>query len=485
MKTTHILLIEDDARAAASLERLLKTENYAVTVAHRGDDGLRRAKTEPFDVVVTDLKMPGVDGLEIIKQMHAAEPRLPIVLMTAFSSTDNTIEATKHGAFEYLRKPFQMDEFLAIVNKAAVSARLMREPVALNDLAADGDSLVGSSRAMEAVYKEIGRVAASPVSVLIRGETGTGKEMVARAIYHHSNRAGHQFIAVNCAAIPETLLESELFGHERGAFTGADARRIGRFEQAHGGTLFLDEIGDMSAFTQAKLLRVLQEKSIQRVGGKGSIDVDVRVISATHRDLEAAIAAGEFREDLYYRLAGVVIHLPPLRERGEDDLEQLVKHALANFGKELGQEGASIEPAAMRLLQTHAWPGNVRELNNVVRRALLLAAGFAIGVEHVQMAWSRPAPSAAAGGENLHAHIEQLLQAAKRGEREDVHAQVMEAAERILFPRAFELAGGNQAKAARWLGVARQTVRDKLARFGHDSAGGEASSPPAPRDPED
>ena len=320
MKTIRILLIDDDARAATSLERLLKTEGYAVTVAHRGDEGLRLAKSEPFDVVVTDLKMPGLDGLEIVKQMHAAQPRLPIVLMTAFASTDSAIEATKHGAFEYLRKPFQMDEFLAVTAKAAASARLMREPVALKEADDEGDVLIGSSRAMMSVCKEIGRVAAAAVSVLIRGETGTGKELVARAIYQHSDRSAQPFIAVNCAAIPETLLESELFGHERGAFTGADTRRIGRFEQAHGGTLFLDEIGDMSPLTQAKLLRVLQERSIQRVGGKEDIVVDVRILSATHRNLETAIASGGFREDLYYRLAGVVIHLPPLRERGREDL---------------------------------------------------------------------------------------------------------------------------------------------------------------------
>jgi DNA-binding NtrC family response regulator len=333
-------------------------------------------------------------------------------------------------------------------------------------------NIVGSSRAMETVYKEIGRIAATPVSVLIRGETGTGKELVARAIYHHSDRVDKPFIAVNCAAIPETLLESELFGHEKGAFTGAEARRIGRFEQAHGGTLFLDEIGDLSLLTQAKLLRVLQEKSIQRVGGKEDIPVDIRIIAATHHDLETAIQKRLFREDLYYRLAGVVIHLPPLRERGEDGLARLVKYFLGRFGKELGQESPAIEPAAIRFLQAQPWPGNVRQLSNVVRQALLLASGFPIGAEHVQLAMSRPAQTLAlSSGQSLDAHVEELLQAASRGGREDVHAQVVEAAERVLFARAIELAGGNQAKAARWLGVARQTVREKLAHFGLPSSG--------------
>jgi nitrogen regulation protein NR(I) len=472
MSRTRILLIEDDRREASSLERLLGTDGYEVTVAHRGDDGLRLAQTCTFDVVVSDLRMPGLDGLQIIRQLHAAKPRLPIVLMTAFGTTEETIEATKHGAFEYLRKPFKMEEFLGIAAKAAASARLMNAPVELGEPSVGADALVGSSRAMETVYKEIGRIAATPVSVLIRGETGTGKELVARAIYHHGDRADKPFIAVNCAAIPEMLLESELFGHEKGAFTGAEARRIGRFEQAHGGTLFLDEIGDLSLLTQAKLLRVLQEKCIQRVGGKEDIPVDIRIIAATHHGLEAAIQKRLFREDLYYRLAGVVIHLPPLRERGEDDLARLVKYFLGRFGKELGQESPAIEPAAIRFLQAQPWPGNVRQLSNVVRQALLLASGFPIGAEHVQLAMSRPAQTPApSAGQSLDARVEELLQAASRGGREDVHAQVVEAAERVLFARAIELAGGNQAKAARWLGVARQTVREKLAHFGLPSSG--------------
>src|SRR5258706_3759137 len=280
MNKPRILLIEDDRREASSLERLLQTESYQVVVEHRGDDGLRRARAEDFDVVVTDLRMPGLDGLEIIRQMHAAKPRLPIVLMTAYGTTDSTIEATRHGAFEYLSKPFKMDEFLTITAKAVSSARLMRDPVKLGEPSPGADALIGASRVMHTVYKEIGRVSATSVTVLIRGETGTGKELVARAIYQHSNRADKPFIAVNCAAIPSTLLESELFGHERGAFTGAEARRIGRFEQAHGGTLFLDEIGDLALETQAKLLRVLQERVISRVGARELIPIDVRVIAA-------------------------------------------------------------------------------------------------------------------------------------------------------------------------------------------------------------
>jgi nitrogen regulation protein NR(I) len=466
MKKTHVLLIEDDVREASSLERLLQTEGYQVTLAHRGDEGLQRALQEDFDVVVTDLRLPGVDGLEVVRRLHAAKPRLPIVLMTAYGTTDNTIEATKHGAFEYLSKPFKMDEFLALTARAATSARLMREPVELGETTTDKDALIGASRLMQNVYKEIGRVAAAKVSVLIRGETGTGKELVARAIYQHSDRAGKPFIAVNCAAIPETLLESELFGHEKGAFTGAETRRVGRFEQAHEGTLFLDEIGDMSLLTQAKLLRVLQEKTIQRVGGKHDLPVDVRILAATHRDLEAAIQKQQFREDLYYRLAGVVIHLPPLRERGEEDIARLVKYFVGRHGRELGVAAPAIEPAAITFLQTQPWPGNVRQLSNYLRQALLLASGFPVGLEHVQAALASTVPSQRPATASFHRQVEELLQAARREERADVHARVLEAAEQILFSRALELSGGNQAKAARWLGVARQTVREKWLHFG-------------------
>jgi DNA-binding NtrC family response regulator len=398
--------------------------------------------------------------------MHAAKPRLPIVLMTAYGTTDSTIEATRHGAFEYLSKPFKMDEFLTITAKAVSSARLMRDPVKLGEPSPGADALIGASRVMETVYKEIGRVSATSVTVLIRGETGTGKELVARAIYQHSNRADKPFIAVNCAAIPETLLESELFGHEKGAFTGAEGRRIGRFEQAHGGTLFLDEIGDMSPLTQAKLLRVLQEKAIQRVGGKEEIPVDVRIIAATHRDLESAIQSHHFREDLYYRLAGVVIHLPPLRERGSDDITRLINYFLSRYGVELGHQSASIEPSAIQVLRAQPWPGNVRQLSNAIRQALLFASGFPVGPEHVELALNGPAQHAPTSSQSFSVQVEQLLQAAKRGEIENVHGQVVDAAERILFSRAIELAEGNQAKAARWLGVARQTVREKLVHFG-------------------
>src|SRR6266516_6874108 len=284
-----ILLIEDDASIVGGLKKELQVEGYEVTVAERGDNGLAQAKAQPFDVVITDLKMPGLSGLELVEQLHATKPKLPIILVTAFGTTETAIEATKLGAYDYLLKPFDMAELLDLVAKSVACNRLMSEPVEMGEARPNQSAIVGNSRAMQAVYKEIGRVAATAVTVLIRGETGTGKELVARAIYQHSGRAAQPFIAVNCAAIPETLLESELFGHDRGAFTGAHTRRIGRFEQADRGTIFLDEIGDMSLPLQQKLLRVLQEKTIERVGGKDIIPVDARVIAATHRDLGAAV----------------------------------------------------------------------------------------------------------------------------------------------------------------------------------------------------
>jgi nitrogen regulation protein NR(I) len=472
MSSAQILLIEDDKRSAQSLERLLCAHGYSITVCHDGTQGFERAREGDFDLVITDFRLPGVDGLELIRQLHVLKPRLPMVLMTAFGTTETAIEATKHGAFEYLLKPFDMAEMLQIVARAMASSRRMSETVELGTAEKpSGQAIIGSSRAMQMVYKEIGRVAATSVTVLIRGETGTGKELVARAIYQHSDRAAKPFLAVNCAAIPENLLESELFGHERGAFTGADQRRIGRFEQANGGTLFLDEIGDMTAFTQAKLLRVLQDKCIQRVGGKETIPVDVRILAATHRDLEQAIQEKQFREDLYYRLTAVVIKLPPLRERTED-ISAMADYFLRRFAGELNLQPAALPADALAWLQQQRWPGNVRQLENVLREALLASRGFAISTETLQQVLSKgaaSAPSAATGRTvpaSLESLMDDLLQQAKAGADLDVHAKVFEAMERELFTRAIELAQGNQAKAARWLRISRQTMREKLQLFG-------------------
>jgi DNA-binding NtrC family response regulator len=364
-----------------------------------------------------------------------------------------------------LLKPFNMPDLLELLSKAFATSRLMSEPVSLGTAGATRDTIIGTSRGMQAIYKEIGRVAAKPVNVLICGETGTGKELIARALYQHSDRANGPFIAINCAAIPETLLESELFGHERGAFTGAEARRIGRFEQANQGTIFLDEIGDMTLATQVKLVRVLQERCVHRLGGKETIPVDVRVIAATHRDLERAIQQKQFREDLYYRLSVVVIGLPALRERRED-IPELVHYFFRKHGTALGVTEPSIHPEAMQFLQSQPWPGNVRELENVARKVLLLAGGYTINIDHVRIATSRSLATPDSADQTLRDYAGALLAAAQRGDLAGSHAQLLEAAEREIIGQAIRLTHGNQLQAARLLGISRLTLREKLAQFG-------------------
>jgi len=461
----RILLIEDDPGIADTLRRVLAEEGHEVVVKRRGDEGLAHAAAGDVNVVITDLRLPGVGGLDLVRRLRAAQPRLPVILMTAFGTADTAIEATKFGAYDYLPKPFAMPQLIELVHRAIESNRLMSGAVGLGGPDTAREALVGRSEAMQAIYKEIGRVASKPVTVLIRGETGTGKELVARALYQHSDRAQAPFIAVNCAAIPETLLESELFGHERGAFTGAEARRIGRFEQADHGTLLLDEIGDMTPATQVKLVRVLQEKCLQRVGGKESIAVDVRLIAATHRDLEAAIRQKQFREDLYYRLSVVVINLPPLRSR-RDDIPDLVRYFLQKHGPLLGNARPSITPEAIAWLQEQSWPGNVRHLENAVHQILLLSQGYTINVDHARQALSPPRAPDFAPTQPFGDYVDELLAAARRGEVGDAHARVLEAAERDLFARAIRQARGNQAKAARWLGISRITMKAKLVQFG-------------------
>ncbi len=462
---SRILLIEDDTGISGTLCQVLEDEGYEVEVEQRGDTGLARASQEPFNVVVTDLKLPGLSGLELVRQLHAAQPRLPIILVTAYGTTETAIEATKFGAYDYLLKPFNVPDLLDLVRKGADSNRIMSEPVLLGTDGVGREALVGHSPAMQAIYKEIGRVASKPVNVLIRGETGTGKELIARAIYQHSDRANAPFVAINCAAIPETLLESELFGHERGAFTGAQERRIGRFEQADSGTIFLDEIGDMSLGTQVKLMRVLQEKCLERVGGKETIPVDVRVLAATHQDLETAIRQKHFREDLYYRLSVVVIHLPALRQRRED-IPELVRHFLKRHGPELGNPNPSIHPEAMEFLQAHSWPGNVRELENVVRKAVLLAQSYTINLDHARTALNKTSELTYSPARSFGDYVDELLAAAQRGEIDNAYARTVGSAEQELFARAIKLAHGNQAKAARWLGISRITMKAKLVQFG-------------------
>ena len=463
--TPKLLLIEDDLRLAASLRQVLEDEGFGVTHAARGDAGLREVGEAAFDVVLTDLRLPGVGGLELVRRIHEGQPRLPVVLMTAHGTIETAIEATKLGAYDYLQKPFEIPELIALLNKAAEAGRLMRETVALVDTPSASAAFVGSSRAMQEVCKEIGRIAAKPVTVLIRGETGTGKELIARALYQHGDRAHAPFIAINCGAVPENLLESELFGHERGAFTGADQRRIGRFEQAHRGTLFLDEIGDLAPHTQVKLLRVLQQQTFQRVGGNETISVDVRIIAATHRDLEAMIREGKFREDLFHRLNVVCLNLPPLRERRED-VPALVHHFLHKYAAEFGAAPPAVAADALAVLQSDPWPGNIRELENFTRRLLLDARGLAVSADTIRRVLAARPTDTGQSPSSLAALAAALLSRAQRGEISDAHTQLLAEAEREILTQAILLTDGNQARAARWLGLSRFTLREKLKQIG-------------------
>ncbi|MGK0236794.1 MAG: nitrogen regulation protein NR(I) [Candidatus Pelagisphaera sp.] len=475
MKRSRVLIIDDDQSITDALGVILPDEGFEPEFASNGRDGLEQAKNEAIETVITDLRMPGLGGMELIQTLRHLRPKLPIIMITAHGSAETAIKAMQKGAFEYLLKPYEIPELLAVMNRAVESYRLAAGTVTLgNETTGDGEAIIGNSRAMQQVYKDIGRFAAKNVTVLIQGETGTGKELVARALYNYSDRSEQPFIAVNCAAIPENLLESELFGHEKGSFTGADQRRIGRFEQANGGTLFLDEIGDLRPRTQVKLLRALQEKTIQRIGGKETIHFDARIIAATHVDLETAITNETFREDLYYRLNGIVINIPPLRERKED-IPAIAEHLLSKYIKEYALNSTEIETEALAFLKDQDWPGNVRELENALRKALLEREGYAISVSSIQHAItkrkssSNPQPDnspPASTEDNFKSIASQAIEAARSGEATDALDWINDRMERAIYSLAIEQSGGNQAKAARWLGVSRITMREKLRKYG-------------------
>jgi DNA-binding NtrC family response regulator len=435
-----------------------------VTVAGSAESAFEHASDVRWAAVVTDFKLPHLSGLDLVSKLQTLNPRLPIVLITAHGTADLAIEATKRGAYDYLVKPFEMSALLATVENAVGHSRLALDSRTLRHQEDTPSTLVGNSPAMQTVYKEIGRVAATPTAVLIRGESGTGKELVARAIWRHSNRAAKPFVAVNCTAIPETLIETEMFGHERGAFTGAEARRIGCFEQAEGGTIFLDEIGDMTLSTQVKLLRVLQEKSVQRVGAREPISIDVRVIAATHCNLTEAIREGRFRADLFYRLNVACITIPPLRERRED-IPQLVTCFLHRHSVGLGVPTPTIQDEAMEFLRTQSWSGNVRELESAVRRALPITPGFPITLSDVRRTMLASVLETERN-HSLSALAKESLARAARGEPIKVYTELRGRFERELFTQAMKLAGGNQARAAHWLGISRFTLRERLQRFG-------------------
>jgi len=463
-----VLIIDDDDQLRKSFHKLLTEEGYLVESAASGEACLERVQKQAPDLVILDVRLPGINGLETFSAIHRIDPKLPVIIMTAFGTTETAIEATKLGAFDYILKPFDIPAMLKLIAQALEAGRFMRSPVEM-DIAphqASREAIIGRSGAMQEVYKAIGRVAASDATVLIRGESGTGKELVARAIYQHSLRAAKPFLVINCVAIPETLLESELFGYEKGAFTGATHRRIGKIEQANRGTIFLDEIGDMPFSLQAKMLRLLQEKSIERLGGRETLPVDVRMIAATNRDLEAAIETARFREDLYYRLKVVTIWLPPLSDRRQD-IPLLTEYFLSRHAAEAGIDHPGITPEALAVLTQYSWPGNVRELSNTLQKALIFNRGAPLRPEDIDKVISekRPARSPAEDGRDqaLKQWIQRELSTA---DRESMFEESMDRFARIFIGQALELTGGNRSRAAKLLGLSRPTLLSKIEKYG-------------------
>lgn len=462
-----ILIVDDDKSIRYSLKRMLE-ENFSVLTAQNGEEALLHMKETSPDLIIMDIKMPGRSGIEILREMKTIDPKSLVILMTAYGTTETAIEAMKFGAFDYILKPFPIPQMKELVQKAIALRKLMKEEVTYApepDQRKEEEQIIGSSPKMQELYKVIGQVAPSDVTILLRGESGTGKELMARAIYHYSLRSNHPFLPVNCAAIPDTLLESELFGHEKGAFTGAISRRIGKLEQCQGGTIFLDEIGDMSLSTQAKLLRVLQEKTFERLGGKETLRVDVRFIVATNKDLEEAMTKGEFREDLYYRLNVVSIRIPPLRERKED-IPALTSYFLKKFNRELKKNVVGITPAAMEKIISYGWPGNVRQLENVLKRALLLCQGEWILDDQLLLEVEEKKEAGEARGKKtfedlLDSLFWELTETASLREGLDM----VSAIEKGLILRALQKTKGNQVQAASLLGINRSTLRSKMVRY--------------------
>ena len=486
-----ILIIDDDAEIRYSLSRVLGSRGYVVDEAGSGEAGVARIKAGPAPAVVfMDIRMGGMSGIEALQHIRSASPKQIVVLMTAFGTAQTAIEAMKYGAFDYIMKPFTAEKVLAITESALKAQADMRsvsdyKPALNTDDYKEG--IVGASPVMQDVFKTIGQVTASDVTVMITGESGTGKELVARSIWKHSHRSTKPFIAVNCAAIPDNLIESELFGHEKGSFTGATGQRIGKFELCDGGTIFLDEIGDMALATQTKILRVLQQGEIQRVGGTETIRVDARIIAATNKDLEAMVKAKTFREDLYYRLNVVRIKMPPLRER-VDDIPQILDFCLQNLVKSKKARVGKLSPAALNVLMQHTWPGNVRELENVIYRSAVIAQGDAILVkdlptelreavaaqpsagasDHACAPDALPHPAAAVDDGGAGAAPMTLAQALDLvyAELAKGTAPIQPQVEHELFERAKRAEGDDPARLAARLGLTKPAVKKRLEEHG-------------------
>ncbi len=446
------------------LRKALEKAGYAVDEAADGSAALAKIRARRYLLVLTDLKMPGATGLDVLRAVKEADSDVPVILMTAFGSIDEAVAAMKDGAFDFIQKPLDLEHLKLLVERAARQQELMREALLLREeySARYGfPRIVAESAAMQEISRMVQRVAAAPSTVLLLGESGTGKELFARAIHHLSPRREHPFVALNCAAIPEGLVENELFGHERGAYTGAGARKIGKFELAQGGTVFLDEIGELPLAVQGKLLRVLEERCFERVGGTHTIEVDVRILAATNKDLRAAVASKTFREDLYFRLAAVPITIPALRDRG-DDVLLLAEHFLAYYSRELAKPSLRLTPAARKRLVDYAWPGNVRELQNTIERAVILSDGAEIDAPALHLAAPMAAPGQVPSG--------MLPDDFKwEGSLEEVTARAVAHAERAKIEAALRECKWNKTRAAEVLGISAKTLLSKMRALGLES----------------
>ncbi|MEM1058629.1 MAG: sigma-54 dependent transcriptional regulator [Verrucomicrobiota bacterium] len=481
-----ILIIDDEVDVHLAFRRLLEKEPLEIETAANGDEGIKKAGGFRPDLIVMDIRMGNQSGLDTLKELRRRNPKQTVIMMTAYGTSQTAIEAMKLGAYDYVLKPFDIPQLKSMLNRALESAGKDKvAPKRSAQLSPEDlrQTIVGNSPAMQQVYKLIGQVANTQATILITGESGTGKELVARAIFQHSTRAAKPFIAINCAAIPENLLESELFGHEKGAFTGAMSQRVGKFEQCDGGTLFLDEIGDMPLTTQTKILRVLQEGEISRLGSNNSIKTDVRILAATNKDLWECVQEKTFREDLYYRLNVVRLHLPPLRERKED-LNLLIAFFVSRLRQVNGGGPSQISEEALEALAIHGWPGNVRELQNCIQRAMVMATGDTITLDclpsevtqspAIEAAPAPPAPADAAGNGTLPAPpagegddaFQRALDVLFAAAKADSKLQLLPAAERELIVRALAETNGNQVRAAKMLGITRATLRKRVEKFG-------------------
>ena len=464
--TDTILVIDDDDQLRRSFSKLLKEENYAVISSASGEAGIEIVKQNTLDLVILDMRLPGINGMETFKQIKGIDSKLPVIIVTAYGTTQIAIEATKLGAYDYVLKPFDVLEMLALIKQAIEAGYFMRSPVELDALPdkQSGDAIIGQSKPMQNVYKSIGRVSQTDATVLVRGDSGTGKELVARAIYLNGIRSDKAFLIINCVAIPENLLESELFGYEKGAFTGASQRHIGKIEQASGGTVFLDEIGDMPLNIQAKILRLLQEKSIERLGGEETIPVDVRIIAATNKNLEQAIEEEKFREDLYFRLKVVTIELPPLRDR-QDDITSLISYHMVKFSNELKIDNPGIQKQALHLLNNYDWPGNIRELSNLIQKVLIFNRGAPISLTDLEQVINKKEKIELAEGIELNTIKEWVRQILSNKGENYSFEDFMDTISSIVVAEALKKTNGNRSQAAKLLKVSRPTLHAKIDKY--------------------